>query len=204
MMGCDRDLRCSDRGGNCFDLIHDAQVALQVVAGEPRVGLAAEQPGVARPCPVDVRRTATLTLLVVFLGAADAAPRPRSQFTAYIDPALVKRRPLRSPSASVDFVSVDFVLDCASGSPPWLVAMRQTLARALGNRVVASIAMHVVIDCASGQDPPEFLEVESCEASHVAVTPATRGDLAIDCRCHAPATEDVAAAIQSRLRLRRH
>ena len=114
-----------------------------------------------------MRRAAALTLLVVFLGAADAAPRPRSRFAAYIDPTLVQRRATSLP------MSIEFVLDCTSGSATWLAAMRQRLARVLGKRVVASIAMHVVVDCASGnQYPPEFLEPEPCEASLVAIMPA--------------------------------
>jgi hypothetical protein len=149
-----------------------------------------------------MRRATVLAWLVLFVGAADAGPRPRSRFAAYIDPALVERRP---PNLKSLPVSVEFVVDCTSGSSTWLAAMRQRLARVLGNRVVASIAMHVVVDCASGdQHPPEFVEPEPCEASLVAIAPTTPDELVIDCRCHVPTTEDVAAVIRSRLRLRRH
>jgi hypothetical protein len=148
-------------------------------------------------------RAAALTSLVVFLGGADAAPRPRSQFAAYIDPALVKPRPPTSRSAPA--LSVELVLDCTSASSTWLVLLRERLARVLGNRVVASIAMHVVIDCASDEQyPPDSLELEPCKASLDRIMPATPDELVIDCRCGTPATEDVAAVIQSRLRPRRH
>ncbi len=155
----------------------------------------------ARPyLAFDMRRAAALTWLVVFVGAADAAPRPGSRFSAYLDPALAKRRPPESPR-----VSVELVLDCTSGSSASLAALRQRLARVLGKRVVASIAMQVVVDCASGDEPPpELLEPEPCEASLEAITPATPDDVVIDCRCRAPTTEDVAAVIRSRLGLRRH
>ena len=147
-----------------------------------------------------MRRAAALTSLVASLGIAGAAPRPRSRFAAYIDSTLVERRPPKSLP-----VLVEFVLGCTSGSSAWLASVRQRLARVLGRRVVASIAMHVVVDCASGNDaPPEFLELRPCEASLVAMTPATPNDLVIDSRCRAPTTEDMAALIRSRLGLRRH
>jgi hypothetical protein len=141
-----------------------------------------------------------LTSLVVVLGVADAAPRRRSQFAPYIDPALVHHHaPKPLP------VSVELVLGCTSGSSTWLAAVRQRLARVLGTRVVASIGMKVVVDCASGTNAPRsLLEPEPCEASLVAITPATPNDLVIDLRCRSSTTEEMAALIRSRLGLHRH
>jgi hypothetical protein len=145
-----------------------------------------------------MRRAATLALLLVWLVAADAAPRPRSRFAAYIDPALVHRRaPKTAP------LSIELVLDCTSGSSAWLAAIRERLARELGKRVVASIAMHVVVDCASGNEDAAVAEPEPCAARLVAITPTTPDDIVIDARCGLPATEEVAAVIRTRLGLRR-
>jgi hypothetical protein len=146
-----------------------------------------------------MRCVVALTTLVVFLGVADAAPRPRGRFAAYIDPALVQRRPSQSPR-----VLVEFVVRCTSGSSTWLAAMRRRLVRLLGERRLASTAMQVVVDCVSGnQYPPVFPEAEPCEANLLPVTPATPDGLVIDFRCRAPTTEDVAAVIRSRLGPRR-
>lgn len=74
----------------------------------------------------------------------------------------------------------------------------------LGKRVVASIGMQVVVDCASGNEyPPELLEANPCEASLLPITPMTPDDLVIDFRCRAPTTEEVAAVIRFRLGMRR-
>jgi hypothetical protein len=147
-----------------------------------------------------VRRALALTSLLAFLGAADAAPRRRSRFAAYIDPTLVEHHP-PEPLA----VSVELVVGCTSGSARWLAAVRKRLARILGTHVVASIDMNVVVDCASGNSAPrELLEPEPCEASLVAITPASPNDLVIDFRCRASTTEEMAALIRSRLGLRRH
>jgi hypothetical protein len=153
----------------------------------------------ARRCLADMRRAVVLSSLVAVLGAAEAAPRRRSRFAAYIDPALVERHPRTSPP-----VSVEFVLGCTSASSNWLAAVRQRLTGVLGKRVVASIGMTVVVDCASGNDAPrESLEPEPCDASLVAITPATPNGLVIDFRCRAPTTEEMAALIRSRLGPRR-
>ncbi|MEO8699037.1 MAG: hypothetical protein ABI867_03305 [Kofleriaceae bacterium] len=76
--------------------------------------------------------------------------------------------------------------------------MRRALTSALGMRVVSQIAMHVVVDCASGEQYPEFLEPH-CKTTLVAITPTNPNELQIDFRCRAPTTADVAAAIRSRL-----
>jgi hypothetical protein len=145
-----------------------------------------------------VQRALVLTWLLAVLGTADAAPRRRSRFAPYIDPTLVERPPDPLP------MSVEFVRSCTSGSSRWLAAMRQRLARVLGTHVVASIGMKVVVDCASGNDAPrELLEPKPCEASLVAITPASPNDLVIDLRCRAPTTDEMAALIRSRLGLRR-
>jgi hypothetical protein len=127
-----------------------------------------------------MRCAAALTALMVVLGAADAASRPRSRFAAYIDPSLGHRKPHVSPR-----VSVAFVIGCSSGATAWLAAMRLQLARRLGNRVVAPIPMRVVVDCASGEADP-------CDDP---IAPATPGELVVDFRCRAPTTAAVAAAI---------
>jgi hypothetical protein len=148
-----------------------------------------------------MRRAVAVISLVLFLAVADAAPRPRGRFAAYIDPTLVQPRPPKSPQVSAPRVSAEFVLNCVGATSTWLAAMRHRLARVLGERVFASIATYVVVDCASGNEP--VLEPQPCEASLVTITPARPDDVVIDLRCGAPTMEEVTAVIRSRLGRRR-